>query len=242
MSYLLYGALALLLAALAYNGYARLRPASRAGVLRWGLGGAAVLLTIGLAVLRRIDLAVFAAMAAVSILRFGRLGPFMLGGRGGEVSESNISKVRSAYFAMELDHDTGSVAGRVVAGQFRGRDLIDLGEMETRALFAEIEGDPDSERLLESWLDANRAGWREYFAETAGGSEQTASTGSSPDPDAEAYAVLGLAPGATADEVKAAHRELMKSLHPDHGGSSYLAAKINEARAQLLKSIAERRS
>jgi hypothetical protein len=239
MSYLLFGALAVLLAALAYNGYARLRPASRAGVLRWGLGGAAVLLTIGLAVVRRIDLAVFTAMAAVSILRFGRLGPFMLGGRGGEVSESNISKVRSAYFAMELDHDTGSVSGRVVAGQFRGNDLIDLGEMETRALFAEIEGDADSERLLESWLDANRAGWREYFAE-ASGPEQTASMPA--DPDAEAYAVLGLAPGATADEVKAAHRELMKSLHPDHGGSSYLAAKINEARAQLLKSIAGRRS
>lgn len=236
MTYILLGGLVLLLAALAYNGYAKLRPAARAGVLRWGLGGIAVLATVGLAFVRRIDLAAFTGMAAVSILRYGRLGPISLG--GGDVSENNASKVRSRYFAMELDHDSGTVAGRVIAGEFRGQDLMDLGEMETRTLFAEIEGDADSERLLESWLDANRAGWREYFEETAQAGDAAPSHA---DPDEEAYAVLGLKRGATADEIKAAHRELMKGLHPDHGGSSYLAAKINDARERLLKSLHERR-
>lgn len=235
MTYLLFGALGLILAGLVYGGFTRLRPAARAGLLRWGLGGAAGLLTLGLVLARRIDIAVFTGMAALSILRFGRLGPFTIGGGG--ISGDNVSKVRSRYFAMELDHDTGAVFGRVLDGQFRGQDLIELGEMETRALFAEIEGDADSERLLESWLDANRAGWREYFAETAGGRAESGSGGTSLDPDAEAYAVLGLKPGATAEEIKAAHRELMKGVHPDHGGSSYLAAKINDARARLLKSV-----
>jgi len=236
MGYLLVGAIAVLAALWAWSAYSRLRPATRAGVLRWGLGGTAALLTVGLAVARRIDLAAFTGAAAFSILRYGRLGPITLG--GGDISADNVSKVRSRYLAMTLDHDSGAVTGRVVAGQFSGRDLIDLGELETRALIDEVANDADSIPLLESWLDANRAGWREYFEDTAkgpGGTETPA------DADAEAYAVLGLRPGATADEIKAAHRELMKGVHPDHGGSGYLAAKINEARDRLLGTVANRR-
>ncbi|MEO5952451.1 MAG: DnaJ domain-containing protein [Chloroflexia bacterium] len=230
MGYVLLGGIAVLAALLVWSAYSRLRPAMRADVLRWGMGGGAVLLTVGLAFGRRIDLAAFTGAAAFSILRYGRLGPITLG--GGSVSPDNISKVRSRYLAMTLDHDSGAVEGRVIAGQLSGRDLIDLGEIETRALIKEIAADTDSMTLLESWLDANRAGWREYFAETA----ESASGATGPaDEDAEAYAVLGLQPGATADEIKAAHRELMKGVHPDHGGSSYLAAKINEARDRLLR-------
>ena len=50
----------------------------------------------------------------------------------------------------------------------------------------------------------------------------------------EAYAILGLAPGADAEAIKAAHHRLMKQLHPDHGGTDYLATKINRARDVLL--------
>ena len=230
MGYVLLSGVAVLVALWAWSAYGRLRPAARAGVLRWGLGGGAALLTIGLAFARRIDLATFTGAAAFSILRYGRLGPITVG--GDSVSPENISKVRSRYFAMTLDHDSGDVAGRVTAGQFAGRDLIDLGETETRALIEEIAADADSVALLESWLDANRAGWREYFEETA----RPASGAADPaDLDAEAYAVLGLKPGATADEIRAAHRDLMKGVHPDLGGSSYLAAKINQARDRLLR-------
>lgn len=236
MTYVLGGLIAVLAAIWAWSAYSRLRPAMRADVLRWGLGGGAALLTVGLALVRRIDLAAFTGAAAFSILRYGRLGPITLGGGG--VNADNISKVRSRYLAMTLDHDSGAVDGRVTAGQFAGRDLIDLDEMETRALIEEIAADADSIALLESWLDANRAGWREYFAETA---KSAAGTATPADADAEAYAVLGLKPGATADEIRAAHRELMKGVHPDHGGSSYLAAKINEARDRLLKAAADGR-
>ena len=234
MSYVLLGLVAVLAGVAVWWVYSGLRPAARAGVLRWGLGGGAALLTVGLVVARRIDVATFTGAAAFSILRYGRLGPFTLG--GGEVSGDNVSKVRSHYFAMTLDHDSGAVSGRVVAGAFAGRDLIELDEMDTRALLREIAADADSIALLESWLDANRAGWRAYFEETAGAS---AAPKTAAEADAEAYEVLGLRPGAAAEEIRKAHRDLMKGVHPDHGGSSYLASKVNEARDRLLRAVGD---
>lgn len=234
MTYFFIGG-AVLLGALAIYQYARrLGPGQLMRMLRWPVGGALALTAGFLLVARRFDIALFVGAAAFSILRSGRLGPFSF--EGDAISGGgNVSKVRSRYFAMELDHDTGAVHGRVLDGQFAGAELIDLGEMDTRLLIAEIEGDADSMSLLESWLDANRGGWREYFAETAetGPGPEAAPAG---DPVAEAYAVLGLEPGATDEEIRAAHRELMKGVHPDHGGSSYLASKINAARDLLLKS------
>jgi len=203
--------------------------------LRLVVGGGAALIAVVLVAARRIDLASFFGVAAYAVLTRGRLGPFSF--ESAEIGQSDsISKVRSRYFAMELDHETGEVKGRVIAGQFAGADLIDLGEMETRGLIQEVETDPDSVSLLESWLDANRAGWREYFEETARAEAQEAPAA---DPVAEAYEVLGLKTGATAQDVRAAHRELMKGVHPDRGGSSYLASKINEARDLLLKTLGE---
>jgi len=167
------------------------------------------------------------------VLLHGRLGQFSFDSVGS--GPSNVSKVRSRYLAMELDHDTGELTGRVLDGQFAGWDLMDLDEAETRALIEEIGRDSESVNLLESWLDTNRAGWREYFAENGGsGTDNGRSNGAAGDPVAEAYAVLGLEPGATDEEIKAAHRELMKGVHPDRGGSEFLAAKINEARDFLL--------
>lgn len=51
---------------------------------------------------------------------------------------------------------------------------------------------------------------------------------------AQALEVLGLAPGATPDEIREAHRRLMRSAHPDAGGSTWIAARLNQARDILL--------
>jgi len=231
MTYFFVGGLALL-AVLAAVNYARgLDQRVLWRVLRYLVGGLGGLAAIGLLLARRIDIALFVGAAAIAVLRTGRLGPISFDGPA--MDAGNISKVQSYSFAMELDHDTGAVSGRVLNGQFAGMDLLDLGENETRALLAEVGSDADSLSLLESWLDANRAGWREYFAEQDAGGGATAPSGG--DPIAEAYEVLGLKPDASEDDIRTAHRELMKAVHPDHGGSSYLAVKINQARDLLLK-------
>lgn len=234
MTYFFIGGFAILAALAAFQYFRGVDRGRLMRGLRWIVGGSAALLALGLVLLRRFDIAIFVGAVAVSVLRTGRLGPFSFD--GGAKSAGNISKVTSYRFAMELDHDTGSVSGRVLNGQFAGADLMDLGEMETRVLLAEVEGDADSLSLLESWLDANRAGWREYFAGTQNHDAGYESASGNGDPRAEAYAVLGLDEGASDEEIRAAHRELMKGVHPDHGGSSYLASKINAARDLLLRS------
>lgn len=234
MTYFFLGGAALLAALAAYQYLRRFGRAQLMRSLRWIVGGGAALLTVLLLLARRFDMAVFLGAVAFSVLRSGRLGRFSFEGNG-TPHQGNVSRIKSRHFAMELDHDTGAVAGRVLAGEFAGADLMDLGEMETRRLIVEVEGDADSMSLLESWLDANRSGWREYFAEAAAAGE-AAEPVSPEDADAEAYAVLGLQPGASDEEIRAAHRELMRGVHPDHGGSSYLASKINAARDRLLKS------
>lgn len=231
MTYFFIAGAILLAAIAAWQGLRGLGRARMLFVLRWIAGGGAALIGVLLLLARRIDVAVFFGFIAYTILVRGRIGPFSF--ESDTLGRDNISKVRSRYFSMKLDHDTGEVEGRVLAGQFAGADLIDLGEMETRSLIEEVEWDPDSVSLLESWLDANRAGWREYFEGTAQAEAGGPSAGG--DAVAQAYEVLGLKPGATPEEIRAAHRELMKGVHPDHGGSSYLASKINEARDLLLK-------
>ncbi|WP_108124268.1 DnaJ domain-containing protein [Saccharospirillum mangrovi] len=147
------------------------------------------------------------------------------------------SKVAADIVAMELDHDTGAMTGQVLSGPFAGRDLADLQQQEFIELLQYCrQTDTDSARLLESYLD-KRFGdsWR---ADDPNGhsDDHTPPSDNGSLSDAEAYDILGLEPGADRDAIVQAHRRLMQKLHPDHGGSAYLAARINAARAHLLAS------
>jgi hypothetical protein len=147
-------------------------------------------------------------------------------------SAGQASRVRSAFLDMTLDHDSGELRGAIVAGTHAGRSLdeFDLGQLA--ALIPSF--DPESCALLESYLDRRFPGWRQN-AQGAGTRGQGSQASSGKMTTQEAYQILGLQPGAGRDEIGRAHRSLMKKLHPDQGGSTYLAARVNEAKETLLR-------
>jgi DnaJ-domain-containing protein 1 len=137
---------------------------------------------------------------------------------------------------MTLDHDTGSMTGTILQGRFSGMRIEELGSADLLSLLRECRAeDEEGARLLEAYLDRIHPDWRDELAgERAAGSGGGARPASGDVTVEEAYAILGLAPGADAEAIKEAHRRLMVKLHPDHGGSDYLATKINRARDVLL--------
>jgi DnaJ domain len=143
------------------------------------------------------------------------------------------STVRTAALEMELDHDTGSLEGLVLAGRHEGKMLGTMGLEELQQLYRELPGDPESRQLLETYLDGRFPIWRKD-AEADGGEGLGVSPGSGAMTKEEAYKILGLEAGAAAADVRKAHRRLMQRLHPDIGGTSFLAARINEAKDVLL--------
>ncbi len=168
--------------------------------------------------------------------------PFFFHWRSARIRQRNArgpaaggrSTINTGWLNMELDHDSGAMRGTVQRGRFAGRGLAGMSVEELRELLDEVTDDADSAGVLEAYLDrVHGPDWRQ------GG------TGAEPPPrrpappsgmsEEEALDVLGLAPGAKTAEIKEAHRRLMAKLHPDRGGSTYLAAKLNQAKDVLLK-------
>lgn len=154
-------------------------------------------------------------------------------------TEGQRSTVRTRFVAMELDHDTGDMDGEVLEGPHRGRRLSDLDlDSLLDLLHLAFNEDSQSAQVIQSYLDRVHGDeWQERAGEAGsagGGSNSGAKPGTSQMTRDEAYEVLGLQPGAGEDEIRAAHRRLIREYHPDAGGSDYLAAKINEAKDLLL--------
>jgi len=167
----------------------------------------------------------------LSAISLGRIGPIDLGGHGR--TPGTGSRVRSRYVRMQLDHDTGALTGEVTSGTYAGRSLDALDRGELLALRREVSGDGESVALVEAYLERRFPDWRdEAEGEASGRAGGAAAAG--PMTDQQAYEILGLAPSASQADIRAAHRRLMKKVHPDQGGSTFLAAKINEAKDQLL--------
>jgi hypothetical protein len=227
MTWLALGAIALFLLFLLLRGFAN-APVARVrqfgAVLLASIG--AVLLLLGLFTVRGqqalIALTFFLPLLLQWVQRWRTNKRF--GGSAPQTGAAN--SVETAFLSMTLHHDSGRMTGSVKAGQFAGRDLATLTLSELLALLQECQAaDADSVALLEAWLDRAHPDWR---AEPAAEPRSGAMT------RAEALDILGLAEGADEDAIRAAHRRLMRSAHPDQGGSAWLAARINAARDFLL--------
>ncbi|MEE8188775.1 MAG: DnaJ domain-containing protein [Kiloniellales bacterium] len=146
------------------------------------------------------------------------------------------SEIDTRFIRMTLDHDSGVMDGVVIEGRYRGCRLETMELADLIELWREcVAEDAQSAAVLETFLDRTEGGaWRETAAAGGGEAGARAARGGGAMTRDEAHEILGLEPGASAKEIHEAHRSLMQKLHPDHGGSNYLAAKINQAKELLL--------
>jgi hypothetical protein len=234
MAYLILGLAALLIGLYAMRAFARANPTHvarrmtvSAGVV--SLVAAAALFVRGLEVVA-LPLAMFG-----SYLLWGSTsGPW---GASMRRSAGQSSRIETDHLEMELDHDTGEMHGRVLKGLFKDRDIASLSTADMALLWQDCRHtDLQSAQLIEAYLDRVHPSWREDMAR--GESDMSRGPDGRMDVD-EALEILGLKPGADAEDIRRAHRNLMLKLHPDRGGSTYLAAKINEAKDVALEALDE---
>jgi hypothetical protein len=224
--------------------FASANPRRVVSALKWVGGAVFLILILVLLFTRRFGLLLYLLGFGLPIwgawLASRRRAKAMRGATPGQASE-----VKTRFLRMVLDHDSGEMSGEVLEGRYRGARLENLGLEDKLELWLECRSaDPQSAAVLEAYLDrAHGDAWREAARDRFDGAEAPP-PGSAPGrmTEEEALSILGLEAGAAEQEIIDAHRRLLQKVHPDHGGSNYLAAKINEARDLLVARARGRRN
>ena len=213
--------------------FARMDTTAAARLVRHGGGVIGMIGALLLLLRGRVGLA--AALAGMMASFAGwRTGSTLFRNAGLGARPGRASTARSAMIEMRLDLDSGAMSGSVLAGSYAGRALETLSRPELLGLRQELaRDDPDGVNLLEAYLDRRFAGWREADQGEPQGRGRGGAGGAMS--RKEALEVLGLAEGASAADIIRAHRALMKKFHPDHGGSTALAARVNQAKDVLME-------
>ncbi len=208
--------------------FARATPAQSKGLSKKLAGGALIIVSAVLALTGKAQFA--APLFAIGLGLIGHASAFPNGFPWADKSAGQKSRVATSILAMELDHDSGKMSGLVLSGPFKNARLEAMSLENLQQLYKQCAGVSDqSLSLLEAWLDRHKSEWRDSWK----GEQRASNSGASAMSVEEALAVLGLKAGATQEDIKSAHRRLMKEFHPDRGGSDYLATKINQAKEML---------
>jgi hypothetical protein len=232
MATIIFGIVVLALVLYALDAFSKVNPRTAAVVMKTGGGLGALAIAGVLGARGRLDVAIPLGLTGLGLL--GWL-PWSIPGFGARTQKSagQVSRVRSAFVEMELDHDTGAMRGRILAGPREGASLDALDVATLTGFLAGI--DEESRALLMAYLDRREPRWRDHVQGDAATGTGRSAWSSGKMTEEEAYQILGLQPGANAEDIGRAHRSLMKKLHPDQGGSTYLAARVNEAKDVLLR-------
>ena len=153
----------------------------------------------------------------------------MLGSQSSTTTGPDQSEIKTRFLHMIMVHNTGMMDGKVLEGALAGSQLSNLNIEQLLSLLDECRVDGDSLNVLQVYLDREHSNWRSNT-----NADKSSSVTDGQMTRAQAYEILDLSPDALKDEIQTAHRKLMQKLHPDRGGSTYLAARINEARKRLL--------
>lgn len=225
MPWLFFGAIVVVLFLLLTNWAAKADRATVRRAMRYF--GAFLVAALAIFLFARGQAGVALALIVAATALASRRRLTMLG--GGRKSARQQSEVDTPYLRVTLNHDSGDMDGVVLAGRFAGQRLGELSRDELSALYDELgRDDPEGARLLDAFLARAYPGeWQQEA--------QAKHADDGPMTREEAFEVLGLAPGATPTDIKEAHHRLMKKFHPDQGGTTYFAARINEAKDLLLK-------
>ncbi len=230
MPEIIFGVLVLAIALWVLGIISKVDPKIAARVLKASGGILAIGFAAFLGLRGQVGIAIPLGVFGLGLLGWIPFGPAGFSQRT-QKSAGQTSHVRSAFLEMELDHDSGAMRGRIIAGSRKGAALEALDVKTLAALLDEM--DEESRALLVAYLDRRDASWSEYAQGHAAAGRAAGSSGKMT--EQEAYQILGIEPGASADAIARAHRALMKKLHPDQGGSTYLAARVNEAKEVLSR-------
>ena len=236
MPYFVLGIAILVGLALAARWYISASPQSILRVFKWTaiIGCLAIIVVIILT--RQLTWAAFMLPAMIPWLLRARQASRMASTTQGAsgMAPGKTSEIETRYLRMYLAHDSGEMNGDVILGQFSGKTLRNLSFEELIILLGEVKDDNQSIQVLVAYMERyHEESWRESKHATEEANTQMDKANGSMT-ISEAYKVLGLEDGATLDTIKDSHRKLMSKLHPDHGGSTYLATKLNEAKDLLL--------
>ncbi|MBT6096556.1 MAG: molecular chaperone DnaJ [Rhodospirillaceae bacterium] len=240
LPYLILGVALLAGLLLAGRWYAAADPRTLIKALKWGLIGLVAAVALFFVATGRLGWAIATLPALVpwflrarSVARMAKTFSRMAQAGTASAQTGETSQVETRFLRMELDHDSGRMGGEVIAGNYAGRDVGSLAFDDLISLLNECWGDDEeSARLVEAYLDREHPDWRERAQ--SGQTNNGAGGGGGAMDRAEALQILGLAEGASDTDIKEAHRRLIAGMHPDHGGSDYLAAQINRAKDILL--------
>ena len=220
---------------LAGRWYISANPATLVKVLKWTLIGTILTAIMFFIVSGRFSLA-FATVPALlpwlmRLRQAVRLAKSFnhMSKKASNSKSGQTSRITTKYLDMKLDHDTGILSGQVIHGKFYGQNLSDLSDQHLVQLFDELElYDIESIQILLSYVSRERKDWRAHSKKSYKNEENGPMT------EKEAYDILGLELGVPEKDILNAHKQLIFHLHPDKGGSTFLASKVNQAKDTLL--------
>lgn len=234
MAYLVLGVLILLGVIAALRGYAYANPTRLASGVKWTAVSLAAAGTVLFLLREPIGILLLLVGLALPVTMHWHI----LWGRSEarpRAARDRASRIETKYLSLSLDHQTGALEGAVLAGRHRGRRVAELTLEQLLEVREECRADdPEGLQLIEAYLDrVHGPNWRNRGADGQSGQDTHGATPATMTRE-EAYEILGLAVGASDAEIREAHHRLMMKMHPDRGGSNYLAAKINQAKDLLL--------